>query len=98
MDYEKNCQNFIENYQKMGCNLSYEAHLIQIHLGKFPKNCSDYSDEMGERFHQDIKQMEKAYQRRFEKAILADYCWFLKCEAILDSPKTSQKFFPLNTN
>jgi len=34
-------------------------------------------DEHGERFHQDIAQMEmkKRYQGKWSPAMLADYCW-----------------------
>ena len=35
------------------------------------------SDGPGERFHQDIKEMETRYQRRWDAAMMADYCWIL---------------------
>jgi hypothetical protein len=31
----------------------------------------------GERFHQDIKEMEKRYQGRWNEHMMADYCWML---------------------
>jgi len=36
------------------------------------------SDEQGERFHQDIKEMETRYQRCWVAVMMADYCWTLK--------------------
>ena len=50
-------------------------HYLHSHLNRFPENCGDVSDEQGERFHQDIKGMERRYQG---KSMLADYCWCLQ--------------------
>ena len=36
------------------------------------------SDEQGERFHQDIKEMETRYQGHWNAAMMADYCWIMK--------------------
>ena len=36
------------------------------------------SDEQGERFHQDIKEMESSYQRRWDALMMADYYWTLR--------------------
>jgi hypothetical protein len=77
--------------------MSYKLHIIANHIDEMPTNCSDYSDEMGERFHQDIKSMERRYQGRFDKFMLADYCWFLKRETNSESRKGSSKLsFPSN--
>ena len=46
----------------------------------FPENLGDVSEEQGERFHQDIKDMEKRYQRRWNRNMMADYCYMLKPE------------------
>ena len=35
------------------------------------------SEEQGERFHQDIKTMEKRYQGRWNVNMKVDYCWCL---------------------
>ena len=58
--------------------MSIKMHFLQSHLDYFPKNCGDYSEEQGERFHQDIKTMESRYQGRWDINMLADYCWCLK--------------------
>ena len=39
------------------------------------------SNEHGERFHQEIKDMENWYQGRSTKNMLADYYWFLQRES-----------------
>ena len=39
--------------------MSIRMHYLHSHLDRFPENCGDVSDEQGERFHQDIKGMER---------------------------------------
>ena len=39
---------------------------MDSHVEYFPKNLEDYSEEQGERFHQDIKVVEQRYQGRWE--------------------------------
>ena len=41
----------------------------------------DISDEHGERFHQEVKEMENRYQGKFTEHMMADYCWFLQNES-----------------
>ena len=53
-------------------------HFLFSHLDRFPENLGDVSDEQGERFHQDIKEMEIRYQGRWDAVMMADYCWCLK--------------------
>ncbi|GBM92804.1 hypothetical protein AVEN_182696-1 [Araneus ventricosus] len=36
------------------------------------------SEEKGERFHQDIKEMERRYQGKWNVSMIADYCWILQ--------------------
>ena len=42
------------------------------------------SDDQGERFHQEIKEMETRYQGRWDTVMMADYCCTLK----IDIPTT----------
>ena len=53
-------------------------HFIHSHLKNFLENCGDVSNKQGERFHQDIKLMEEKYQGRWDKIMIAVYCWGLK--------------------
>lgn len=46
---------------QLGANMSINVHLLFSHLERFPDNLEDYSEEQGERFHQDIKVMEERY-------------------------------------
>ncbi|GBN41206.1 hypothetical protein AVEN_65472-1 [Araneus ventricosus] len=63
--------------QDFGCNMSLKIHFLDSHLYFFPDNCGQVSDEQGERFHQDIANMEKRYQGNWSTGMLAEYCWTL---------------------
>ncbi|GBN91482.1 hypothetical protein AVEN_58160-1 [Araneus ventricosus] len=63
-------------FQDFGCNMSLKNHFLDSHFSFFPDNCVQVSDKHGERFHQDIANMEKRYQN-WSTAMLADYCWML---------------------
>ncbi|KAJ4431656.1 hypothetical protein ANN_20255 [Periplaneta americana] len=39
---------------------------------------SDYSEEHRARVHQDMKEIEKRYQGRWDEVMIADYCWSVK--------------------
>jgi len=56
---------------------------LENYLDKFPENLGDFSEEQGERFHQDIRVMETRYQGRWDVNMMADFCWTMK----RDTPK-----------
>jgi hypothetical protein len=58
--------------------MSLKVHFLDSHLDFFPENLGAVSDEHGERFHQDISNMEKRHQGKWSLSMLADYCWTLK--------------------
>jgi hypothetical protein len=43
----------------------------------FLPNLGHFSEEHGDRTHQDIEAMEKRYQGRWTAAVMADYVWGL---------------------
>jgi hypothetical protein len=53
------------------------VYFLNAHLDYFPENLGAVSEEQGERFHQDIKEMEKRYQGRWTVNMMRDYCWLL---------------------
>ena len=65
----------------MSCKMSLKIHFLHSHLDFFPSNLGAVSDEQGERFHQDILQMEQRYKGRWEESMMSDFCWFLQREA-----------------
>ena len=58
-------------------NVSLKIHHLHSHLDFFPENLGAVRDEHGERFHQDIVEIEKRYQGGWRVNILVDYCWSL---------------------
>jgi len=77
-NYEELVNTLLLSFQNLGCNMSVKVHFLHSHLDYFPDNLGDYSEEQGERFHQDIKNMEKRYQGKWNISMMADYCWCLK--------------------
>ena len=53
--------------------MSVKIHVLSSHMDYFPDNCGDYSEEHGERFHQNLRQVER-YQGYWDVNVLADYC------------------------
>jgi len=60
-NYLKMVEDLLQAFKKMGCHMSLKIHFLHSHLKFFPDNLGDFSDEHGERFHQDIAAMEKRY-------------------------------------
>ena len=65
-NFEEIVQNMLDAYQHLGANISIKEHFLHNHLDRFPANCCNISDEQGERFHQDIKEMRTRYRGRWD--------------------------------
>ena len=65
-------------FKNLGYYMSIKIHYLFSHIDRFPENLGAMSDQQGERFHQDIIEMETRYQGRWDAAMMADYCWTLK--------------------
>lgn len=77
-NYKELISDLLKAYKALGCNMSLKIHFLDSHLDFFPENLGAVSDEHGERFHQDISNMEKRYRGKSSPSMLADYCWTLK--------------------
>jgi hypothetical protein len=77
-NYHEIVSDLLMAYKPMGCNMSLKVHFLGSHLDLFPENLGAVSDEHGERFHQDIYNIEKRYQGKWSLSMQADYCWTLK--------------------
>ena len=72
--------------------MSIKMHYLFSHMDRFPENLGSMSDEQGEKFHQDIKEMESRYQGRGDAVMMADYCWTLKRDLLtIQYSRTSTK-------
>ena len=73
-NYRTLVKDVISAFKFAGINMSYKIYFLDDHLEDFPNNCGDYSDEQGERFHQDIALIEKRYKGKDKRHMLEDYC------------------------
>ncbi|GBO17822.1 hypothetical protein AVEN_213402-1 [Araneus ventricosus] len=77
-NYKSIVEEMIKNFKILGCSMSLKVHFLDSHLYYFPENLGAISEEQGGRFHQDIKEMERRYQGKWNVSMIADYCWMLQ--------------------
>lgn len=96
-NYQVLVATMLSAFRDLGCNMSIKLHFLHAHLDEFPGNLGAVSDEQGERFHQDLKTMEHRYQGRWDKVMMADYCWSIMrdCPEEVHKRKSyKRKFLP----
>lgn len=81
----------ISAYGNMGVLMSLKIHFLHNHLDYFQNNMGDYSDEHGERFHQDIALIETRFKGKNLVHMLGEYCWSLCRETATNSLKRKNK-------
>jgi len=77
-NYAELVSNMLIAFRNLGCHMSIKMHYLFSHMDRFPENLGSMSDEQGERFHQEIMEMETRYRGRWDVVMMADYCWTLK--------------------
>ena len=83
-NYKELVANLLSSFEDISAKMSIsKVHFLHSHLDRFPENLGALSDEQGERFHQDVKEMEERYQGRWDAVMLADYCWSIKRDSML---------------
>ena len=90
-NYAELVANLVNSYGKMGCRMSMKLHILHAHLDEFKSNLGAYSEEQGERFHQDIKDFETRYQGQYNENMMGDYVWGLIRESDLAYKRKSRK-------
>ena len=75
--YQDIVKQMLANFQALRARTSIKIYYLFSHLGRFPENLGEVSEEQGERFHQAIKNMEMRYQGRWDSRMMSDYCWSL---------------------
>ena len=96
-NYEFLVTRMLLAFRDLGCNMSVKLHFLNSHLDQFPENLGAVSEEQGERFHQDLMTMEERYQGRWDKNMMADYCWSIKRDCPVEVHKRKsykRKFLP----
>lgn len=77
-DYIQLIREMVNSYTKLGRLMNLKFHFFHSHLDRFPENNEDYSEELRERFHEDLKVIERCYQERRDRNMIADYCLSIK--------------------
>ena len=52
-------EELVNAYEKMGCRMSLKLHILHSRIDGLKDNLGDYTEEQGERFHQDVKSFEE---------------------------------------
>lgn len=89
-DYTSIVAKMWENFSKLGMLNEFKLHFLDSHLDRYLDNIGDYSEEQGERFHQDMKVMEQCYQDRWDENVMANFCWMLKTEQTGEGQNVSE--------
>jgi hypothetical protein len=58
-DYVTIVANMLENFKVLGCLMSLKINFLKSHFDISPANLGAVSEEQGERFHQDIKEIDR---------------------------------------
>ena len=72
-NYKHLMNTTLQNFHKMKVNMSLKIHILLSYLDFIPENLGTVSDEHGERFHQDIAEIEQRYQGKWSVNVLAGY-------------------------
>lgn len=68
-----------------------QLHFLHSHLDYFPGNMGAVSDEHGERFCQDVSQIEKRCSGEWSSNVLANCCWSLILVTLTGEYKRQKK-------
>ena len=96
--YKEIVRNMLDKFKLLGCKMSLKLHFLASHLDYFPPNLGAVSEEQGERFHQDLKDVERRSQGRWDVNIIrsarsADYCWSIaRDDASREHSETSRTY------
>ncbi|GBN86854.1 hypothetical protein AVEN_219813-1 [Araneus ventricosus] len=73
-NYKSIVENMIKNFKIFACSMSLKFPFLDSQSDYFPENLGEVSEEQGERFHQDIKEMKRRYQGKWNLSMIANYC------------------------
>lgn len=74
-NYQEIVEELLLSLQGLGYRMRIKVHYLNSHLGEFPENLGDMSEEHGKCFHEDTV-VEECYQGRWDSNT-TDYCWSL---------------------
>lgn len=71
-NYQELVRDMVANFGRMECNMSLKLHLLAAHLDKFPENLSTWSEQHGERAHQEINTSVQLHPSTSTKRVLTE--------------------------
>lgn len=74
-NYAEHVDNMLIGLNNIGASMSLKLHFLHSHLDYFAENLGAVCDEHGERFHQEIKQIEERFKGKSSVSMLAEYMW-----------------------
>lgn len=68
--YKTIIQRMLAAYEAQGCRISLKFHFLHFHTNHFPQNLGAYNEERGERYHQDVNNIKRLHQGRWDVNML----------------------------
>ena len=76
-----NCKDLVGKvlspFYDLGCKMTIKVHFLSV-SDKFQENLGAVSYEQGERFRLDLMTTDECYQGKWDRQMVADYCWSIK--------------------
>jgi hypothetical protein len=76
------CCKYAREIQSLEVLDELKTSYFEVTLGFFPENLGAVSEEQGEDFRQDLKEVERSYQGRWNVNVIGDCCWMLHREIL----------------
>lgn len=64
----------LDTFKKLGSNIRIKVDFLHSHNDYFPANLGNVSEEQGEKFHLNMKEMDKRYKGIRNVNTIAEYC------------------------
>ena len=77
-NFRELAENLKKDFKLQSVNMSVKVHYAVDHVDDFQSNCGGFSDEQGERMHQDLMLSEKRFKGHDYVSMLSEYHWNLK--------------------
>jgi len=70
-NYREFVDELVDAHQRMACSMSLNVHVARAHLDKFIDNMGSYSEEQGERFHQNARSLDECqvFERTLQRTV-----------------------------
>ena len=91
-NYRQLVENLKNAYKDDNILMSLKTHILFEHLDCFPVSCGGFSEEQGERFHQETMLFERRYKNNI-KSMLIDYAWSKVMEGKIKFARKPKKHF-----